>query len=427
MKPNILLIISDALRPRDMSLYNSNVAEFDRNIKKIASESLVFENNFSVSNASDASVTSLFSGKLPKNNGFVHQHPHEKKEEIDKLKKNKFWLPIYLRDNGYITVSGTPLHLWFKKGFLDYKGRDDSKGVKKFLNLPLIKKILLALPNWIYRLGKKVTKIRASPTFYSAKEIFDSSILKIKQLQKTNKPFFLFMHLTDTHYPYASAKKVKTKGNKNIGEILNKLQNPMQKEYVKKRFYDISTKSVEEIKKRRDYAIEYVDKNIGKFYGILKNKGILNNTILILMSDHGDNFGEHNTYFCRGGLYDPSVHTPLIMKIPNVTGKRISCLTQNIDIPATILDVLNEKNKGKDIDGKSLLNAAKGKEIHKKIILSDGFCGEREAERTKTKKVITSKDGKCYLCGAEHHIAEREEYNLKEDSEELNNICKNGK
>ena len=77
MRPDIVLIISDAVRARDLSLYG-NIKETDKYLKKIASESVTFNLNFSASNASDPSVTSLFSGKYPLTSGFIHQHPFEK-------------------------------------------------------------------------------------------------------------------------------------------------------------------------------------------------------------------------------------------------------------------------------------------------------------------------------------------------------------
>jgi len=415
MKPNIVLIISDALRPKDLSLYGYKI-ETDKNIKKIASESIVFEKNFSTSNASDASLTSLFSGQLPKTSGFIHQHPFMRKEEVDKLRKIKFWLPIYLQKLGYNTVSATPLNLWFKKGFNYYIGEKEAKGGGKILNIPIIKRILLALPNWAYSLGKKLVKIRASPQFYSAEQIINLAITKIAE---SEKPFFLFMHLTDTHYPYHSAKKKNVKG-KSIKKILEEIKVASQKEYIKKRFFDIKAGSLEEIKRRRDESIVFVDKQIYRLYLFLKKSKLWDNTIFIIFSDHGDNFGEHQIYFCRGGLYDTSIHVPLIIHLPGFKGKRIKELTQSVDITPTILEILEEKKK---IDGKSLISLIKtGKPIRDKVILSDGFCEKRIGIRTKTKKTISSDESRCYLCGAIHGT-KKERYDLKKDSEELINLA----
>jgi len=411
---NIIIIISDALRPRDLSLYGYDI-ETDNNIKKIASESLVFCKNFSASNASDPSVNAIFTGKYPINNGIIHQHPNTKEEEIEKLKKNTFWLPLYLQKRGYSTISATPLHMWFKKGFDFYKDRDPQEGTKKFLNIPSVNKFLLKLPSWAYTLGKKIVKSRASPYFYSCKEVMNLAISKIEE---SKKPFFLFMHMVDTHCPYPGSEHKSMQGEKKINKIIENMNNS-QTEYVKKRFHDMDVNCLEEVIERRNNAIHQVDEQIGKLYNFLKDKDLWENTIFIIMSDHGDNFGEHNTYFCRGGLYDSSVHVPLIMHFPMVKSGFINEITQSIDIAPTILDFLNF-NKEK-LDGKSLLPVTNGKKGRKYAIISDGFCEKRTAVRTQSDKLILSDGSKCYICGA-FHGPEKEFYDLKKDSEEKNNI-----
>ena len=60
MKPNIIILVIDALRPKNLSLYGCE-REKDRNIKKIGSESIVFNQHFSTSNSSYPSLTTIFS------------------------------------------------------------------------------------------------------------------------------------------------------------------------------------------------------------------------------------------------------------------------------------------------------------------------------------------------------------------------------
>ncbi len=415
-KPNIIIIISDALRPKDLSLYG-NKKELDTHIKKIASESVVFEKNLSTSNASDTSLTAIFSGLYPTSSGFIHQHPYTKKEEIDKLRKIKFWLPTFLKKQGYSTFSSTPLHSWFKKGF-DASMSLGNKEANKFLNNQIIKKILLMLPNWAYAFGKKLVKARASPDFYSAEKVIN---LAISQISSAQKPFFLFMHLVDTHFPFPGTETKKTIGRESLKLILKNIKYSAQKEYIKKRFHDTSAEYLEQILEKRDEAIGQVDNQMGRLYNFLKSKKLWKNTIFIFLSDHGENYGEHGIYFCRGGLYDSSLHTPLIIHLPKIKPKRINQLTQSIDIAPTILEILGKNQK---LDGKSMLNGInKNKKIRDKAILIDGFCEDRIAIRTETKKTITSREGKCRICGAEHGLL-KEVYDLKKDPEELNNISK---
>src|SRR3989344_3972515 len=334
-KPNIIFVIVDGLRPKDLSLYGRK-KELDTNIKKIAVESIVFKNNFSASNASDVSLTAIFSGQYPSTNGLLHQAPNTKPEEIEKLRKNKFWLPLYLQNADYTTISVTPQYMWFKKGF-NYCMKKEAQGSGKYLNIPSVKKVLLNIPDWMYKLGKRFVKIRASPQFYSSEEVINSSIEHIK---KSKKPFFLFMHLVDTHCPYPGVRLKNVTAKNSVKSIIKDVDSVGQKEYIKKRFFDASTNSLEQMKQKLDDAISDVDKNIGRLYNFLKKEKLWDNLIFILSSDHGDNFGEHKIYFCRGGLYDTSIHVPLIMRIPGIKNKEIEELTQSIDIAPTILDVL---------------------------------------------------------------------------------------
>ena len=417
MKPNIVIIIIDALRPRDLSLYGAK-KELDKNLKKIAYESIFFTKNYSASDASDPSRASIFSGNYPFNFGQIHQYPYIKDEEMNKIKKNKFWLPIYLKQQGYSTFAVTPLFLWLKKGF-DYVEESDGtkEGYRKMTRHKLIQKILLRLPNFIYGFGKWIIKDFYKERLNQAKRSIDNAIIKINEVKS---PFFMFMHLTDTHHPYDAAGAPNIPGEKTLGKILSNIPTISQKEYIKKRFYDASSTSIEQITLKRENSTIAVDKEIGRFYEFLKEKKLLENTILIILADHGDSFGEHGIYFEHTGLYDVSVHVPLIMRIPGIKPQVIKELTQNIDISPTILELLGETKQ--KIDGKSLIELIKkGKKIRDKIFAFEGFCNKSTMVRTKKRKLIIHDGSKCYLCGAIHG-QRKEEYDLERDPQEINNI-----
>jgi len=420
-RPNIVMIIVDALRPKDLSLYGYH-KEVDKNIKRIAKESVVFENNFTASNLSDPSKTSIFSGQYPFTNGIIHQYPFIKQSEIDKLKKLKFWLPIYLKHKGYSTIATTSLHLWMKKGF-DYIKEDDvDKNPSKFKNFfkkvsgnERLLKVILKFPDILYRFAKKLSGGYHTP-YKDARQIVDLSIDKIKD---EKDPFFLFMHFEDTHYPYPGAKTPPKMGNTTVKKVVDNISVRSQKEYVKKRFFDASATTLEQMKEKLNNAIVNVDNEIGRLYDYLDESNKLENTIFMIFSDHGTTFGEHNIYFEHSGLYDESIHVPLIMKIPGISPRRVNALTQSIDIVPTILEVLGDK---KEIDGKSLLKIMKnGGEFRDKIFCVDTCSEKAFTIRDKKRKLIVSDSKGCYLCGAAHHL-NFEEYDLEKDPEEKVNI-----
>ena len=419
-RPNLIIVLTDGMRPRDLSMFGYDV-ETDSHIKRIANESAVFMNAFSTSGASDTADTSIFSGQFPTTSGFIHQNPRTEGWEIEMLRKNKFWLPLHLQKLGYKTISMTSQHLWFKKGY-DYCMTKEGAGAGKYLSRSwILRKFLLGLPNWAYVFGKKMTSVRLSPKFITARQIIDETIEKIDE---TDKPFYMYMQLLDAHCPYGGVDTPKVESKTPISGVLDKIENPAQREYVKKRFFDSDTKSLEESKAKLDASIISMDKEIGRLVDYLKKKDLWDNTIFVIISDHGENYGEHGNYFCRGGLYDPSVHIPLIMHLPGLPSKKINSMVANIDVSATILDYMGDK---KDIDGKSLIPLIKGEvednySFRDKIFMADGFCKDRFAVRTKDRKLIITEDGKCFLCGMEHNDGKIEEYDLSSDSEELKNI-----
>lgn len=164
----------------------------------------------------------------------------------------------------------------------------------------------------------------------------------------------------------------------------------------------------------------------------LKKEGIYNNTVLIVTSDHGENFGEHDYYFLHGSsLYQPSLKTSMIIRIPDRGQKnmKIDAQIQNIDIMPTILDTLKIPILD-TIDGKSLLPLVEEKEAqirdfvfvegvekhfkqHERIYV-DGVKGKWRAIIIGAWKIILipHPDGDIF-----------ELYNLKEDPGEENNLA----
>lgn len=414
---NIIIIIVDAFRPKNTSMFGY-YKETDTNMKKIAKESILFKEHFSSSNSTAPSLTSLFTGKFPNHTGIIHQLPYTKDSEMRKFEESTFWLPSFLREKGYETIAVDWIGLWFRKGFDIYEEKQE-KGEQgsKFMNIPIIKKILLSLPSWMYKLGKKIIKKRATPGFPPASETMNFGISK---LENTRKPFFLFMHFWDTHFPFPTTE-YKAKGEKDIDKIIDQIKDPQFKDYAKKRVVDINLNSTEDMINKYDLAIKNIDNEIGKLYNFLKEKDFWKDTIFIVLGDHGDRLVEPGNWFSHAGLHDNQVHVPLIMHLPGIKSKELKGFVQNVDILPTILDYLGLKIEEK-IDGKSMLSFIKsGKEIRDRVFSWDGLSEDVKSVRTKDRKLIIARDGKCNLCKSEH-TEKAEEYDLIKDSEEKKNV-----
>jgi arylsulfatase A-like enzyme len=344
--------------------------------------------------------------------------PYNKKEEYEKLKKIKFWLPLYLKNNGYETISIDWIGLWFKKGFNYYDEKKEIPAkMNRLLKKPIIKKILLNLSGRSYTILKKIFKRKSTIGIPSSKEMTDTAIKKISE---TEKPFFLFIHYADTHFPFPHTP-YKSKNKKNIKQIYNQIKSKSQKEYFKKRITDINLQSKQDIINKYDASIKKVDQEIGRIHEYLKKTKKWENTIFIILADHGESLFEHKIYFSHSGLFDDTINVPLIIHLPKGEHKTINHLVQNIDITPTILEVLGDKKN--KMDGKSLIQTIKkNKPLRKEVYSYDGLSKDIKCTRTKNKKTIIAKNNRCNLCKAYHH-QKHEEYDLEKDPLELNNLA----
>ena len=416
-KPNIIFIVIDALRPKNLSMFGYE-KETDKNLKRIAKKNILLKKYFSTSNSTAPALNSIFTGLYPPNHGILHQFPYTSEEEIENMyQKEIFWLPSFLKEKGYETIAIDWIGMWFKKGF-DYYEERESKKSKKFLNIPFIKKILLNLPAWAYKVGKKIVKAKSSEQFSPAIDTADLGILKMRE---ATKPFFLFMHFWDTHFPFPTTKYKAGERKGDIEETLNQIKENSQKEYFKKRVNDINLDSTKDMINKYEEAIKNVDIAIGKIYRFLEKQKMLDDTILVIQGDHGDSLKEHGIFFEHSGLYDVSIHIPCILHFPKISAKEINDLAENVDVIPTILEFIGEKTEQK-LDGVSLWPMIKtDKKVREKIFSWDGLSEDIKSIRTENRKLIIAKNPRCHLCKSKHHL-EKEEYDLERDKEELNNL-----
>jgi arylsulfatase A-like enzyme len=124
-----------------------------------------------------------------------------------------------------------------------------------------------------------------------------------------------------------------------------------------------------------DAGIKYTDHFIGKFFSFLKSNNLWENTLLVVTSDHGEEFMEHNMLTHGNALYDTLIHVPLIIKMPASSGKhakRISHLSELVDIMPTLLDILDIPFKGQ-MQGRSLCPYIYGQERSEKNMVFASF------------------------------------------------------
>ena len=155
-------------------------------------------------------------------------------------------------------------------------------------------------------------------------------------LEETDdQPFFLFVHYFDPHYPYISRDPFK--GLFTTDEQLEAHIAQRGIPDTIKRFTENSRiEDTRDAINHYDIEIRYVDWQVGLVLNKLKQLGLWDRTALILMSDHGEGFGEHGSVG-HGSVPREQIHVPLMMRVPGHEPRRVTAPISLVDLLPTAL------------------------------------------------------------------------------------------
>jgi len=328
-KPNIIYITADGVNAINMSVYGYERDTTPR-LRQLAETSLVAENAFTNSGNTAGSLISAFTSKYPTTTRVLY--PPNILRDDDAYQH----LPGILWTQGYHTVQMSVPHYGDAYTLNLLNGFDEANG-REMIVSTMLTKISQYMPTdfayFIYEMGNRISdrirhifyiKVMSNPVdleMSSPDDVYDQVKIDnaIKIIRKSNKPFFIHIHIMGTHgdlfFPQV--------------QIFSKDQ-------------DVNTQSSWNVDFYDDCILRF-DRQVGEIIDALEKKQILNDTILIISSDHGQQFVT-------------TKRIPLIIHFPSGQyAGRIKNNAQVIDIAPTLLDYM-----GMDIpewmQGQSLLN-----------------------------------------------------------------------
>lgn len=394
--PNILLFTVDACRPDHFGCYGYS-RNTTPNIDKIASEGVLFTRAFSQSAWTTPGMISIFTSLYPPTHGV------DAKDRT--LKDGVLTLPKVLNGNGYV--------------------------------VPVLPKFVDIQNYW--HLGfDAVDKER-----FSGEEGED--LLKLLEAYKDQR-FFIWYHYHGLHLPY----NPKSPYDKIFQEDVScgmpaeteSITLVKAKSVIKNGSVSFNSVERKAVIALYDGQIRQLDDYMGVLIEKMKQCGILDNTILIITSDHGEELFEHGfighaSTSLNAKLYDEIIHIPLIIRWPKkVKHKIVDDLVQQIDITPTILDMLGIPPP-EGLHGYSLLPPIQGKPANNsrsvfcETILG-GFQSTKEMEdirlrcvRTKEWKLINTSAPASNVSSGGLNDGKYELYNLSNDPKEEKNIFEN--
>ena len=391
-KPNIILISADSLRANHLGCYGYGLPTSPE-IDKMASGGVLAEQMFCPVIPTQPSHTTLFTGQNPLRHGVV---AHGGKA---KLARNAPFLPELLRDNGYLTCAVDTLfreRMWFARGY-------------EYIIDPSIHHVFYA----------NVTQ----------EELNDRAVRWIKNFASED-PFFLFIHYWDVHYPYVPPKKYRETfypggtpidpNNHALDEWWSHPIGTMARDTWLRTGKGVIN-DPNYVTGLYDSEIKYLDDGIGYLTSQLAAMGLLDNTMIILMADHGESMTEHRVFYDHYGLYDDIIRVPFIVHWPagNVkAGSRLGPIRQSFDVAPSILDASGCEIP-EEMDGKSFYRQWTGEEEpagYDRFITMESTWQAKYALRTNTHKLILAREQD--LLGNPN----RELYDLVADPREEKNL-----
>lgn len=288
-RPNIIVIQIDTLRPDHLGCYGYS-RKTSQNIDALAAHSIRFEKAISSAPWTAASVAEYMTSRnLKVSLG----------DEVSGVPVNAVSLSEALKDRGYTTFSVSSNYMagpsrGFGRGYDSFDGFLDDVSSPKVL----------------------------------------SSALKDLQSVK-DKRFFMFLLFMDPHSPYVMHDKYdfypgyKAKSSNPIHISATDRTNRMTPDELKY------------VKSRYDSEIAFTDQYIGMLMERLKTMHLYNDTLIVLLSDHGEAFGEHGKMEHGTDLYDETLSVPLVIKLPGQqNGTTVAGVFPLLDLFPTIMDTL---------------------------------------------------------------------------------------
>ena len=154
-----------------------------------------------------------------------------------------------------------------------------------------------------------------------------------------DRPFFMFLHFYDPHWHYAPPPDVlKIFESSYAGTLTGNL-----KDFQNLRPEQVKPKDLEHLLALYDGEIRYTDNEIGRLLAHLKERGADRNTLMVVTSDHGEEFLDHGSWEHQKTLYEEVIRIPLIVSGPGVAARREGQPVSLLDIAPTILDYLSVK------------------------------------------------------------------------------------
>ncbi|MEM3046083.1 MAG: sulfatase, partial [Candidatus Bathyarchaeia archaeon] len=340
-KLNLLLLGIDSLRADHMSCYGYRRLTTPH-IDKVASEGVLFENAYSPYIPTTPGYTSMLTGMDVMSHQIVSLRP---KGPVDPEIR---FLGEILHEKGYVSAA-----VGFNPGF--YRGFDEYAEYHAWM------------------------AYEEAPG-HKAESLNEKAIPLLEKM--AGKPFFLFLRHMDPHSPYLPPPPFPRMFYG--GDEKDPSKKSMEPIFAFKPFAEFfkswmppGITDAEYVVAQYDASLAYMDACIQQLLTRLEELGVADETLIVVTSDHGESLTEHECYFDHHGLYEQTIHVPLIYKLPGrlPEGRRVRGFVLQQDLAPTVLHLLGYGHiaRGLRMDGKNAMQLLTGEcaSLHSEFYITE--------------------------------------------------------
>ncbi len=350
--PNVIWIAIDTLSARHLELYGYG-RDTAPNITRFAEEAVVFERCWTNAPWTLTSFFASLSGMYPSSHD-IDQDPTKARSFVS------MWERRTLAPNRWTLAEALRAGGWRTGAFVDHTWLVESYGVHQGFE------VFDHTAGWIVNTDRE--------------HGFTSTLaagLEWNDALDADQRRFLFVHGFDVHGPYASLPEWRDK----VAEVPRPDPVPADMpasgltkafdiipDYVTRAHAPAGSKPDRmdpgPIVDAYDGGIAEVDAKLGRFFTDLEERGLLENSVVVIFADHGESMVQHHRPFGHGTMHEEVSHVPLIVRLPGGKhgGRRITDQVQLVDLPPTILELCGLEPDREVFHGRSLVPLIEGED-----------------------------------------------------------------
>lgn len=362
-RPNVILVSVDTLRADALGPWRRE-RSITPSLDAWAAKSDVYETAYTASNATNPSFSSILTGLYPKNHGVY--------DNTTTLREDLTTLPDVLGKAGWET--------W---------------GIVSAYHLAV-------------RLGGDFDRFDG----WAARRIAGRSVAEaIDWIQDGEEPFFLWLHLFDPHTPHSPPEPYSS-GLRSAGVPGVAAMKPVAFRKPGNPPYRVPGLAAAEELYWSEVAL--VDRELGRFFAFLESRNLPKRSVIVFVSDHGENLEDHGVLYRHSGLWETTTRVPMMIRWPGQTrGRRVHRMVQTVDLFPTILEGVGLQPPTSD-----------GRDL-----------GNRRGDRARPRPIVAehvNRDGAMVRVGRFKYLRHRENpilrggvylYDLESDPEERRNLA----